>query len=278
MQFLLTLFRTFRAYIIAGILAAFSILLITTGDTPSVQVLRSAAVSFLGTIQNLTGWLATGFSSNEENEALRDVNMTLMEEVMQLRRLRWENQELRSMLAFRNHSLLPLIPAEIIGKNFSLGQTTVTLNVGERDSVLLMMPVITERGLVGKIVAVSHNYSIVQLAMNREFRITAKVNRSHVDGIIAWKQGDNLLLQNVWKTADVLVGDTIITSEYSNTFPPDIPIGIIQSIGHGDGGLFSKIEVRPHVQFKTLERVFVIRYTGSHERDTIESGFQRAEK
>lgn len=272
MQGLLAFFRAFREYLLFLFLCAVSIFLITHSEGAAIQVLRSYSLGIIASLQSSTAWVTTAFTSRYENQSLRDVNMSLMEEVLELRRLRQENEELRRLIGFRRKGTYPpLFPAEIIGKNFSVGQNTITIDAGENDSVRFGMPVINEDGLVGRVIATSSRYSIVQLAINRGFRATAKVMRSRVDGILAWKDGESLLLQNIWKTADVVVGDTVVTSEYSNVFPPDIPVGIIRSIGPGEGGLFSRIEVSPYVKFSTLERVFVIRYRASRERTELEN-------
>ena len=77
-------------------------------------------------------------------------------------------------------------------------------------------------------------------------------------------------MTNVGKTADVLVGDTVVTSEYSNIYPPEIMIGIVRAIGAGEDGQFSRIEIEPRVQFASLERVFVVRYRSDPARERLE--------
>jgi rod shape-determining protein MreC len=162
------------------------------------------------------------------------------------------------------------VPAEVVGKSFIPGQQTITLNIGSNDSVDVRMSVIAQGGLVGRVIATSSHFSVVQLAVNRDFRATAKILRSRTDGIIAYKDGSTLLLQNVWKTSDIVAGDTVVTSELSNTFPAGIPIGIVRTIGPDERGVFSKIEIIPNVDFSALERVFVVRHRGSEERRTLE--------
>ncbi|MBE0645115.1 MAG: rod shape-determining protein MreC [Bacteroidetes bacterium] len=270
MQTLIAFIRVFREYITVTVLAGLSIVLIANSDSVPVQVLRSYSLFTLASLQSSSNWVATLFSSNQDAETLRDVNVSLMEEVMQLRRLRQENMELRRKIGFRDRSNWPLVPSEIVGKNLALGQNMITLDVGEDDSVAINMPVINEEGLVGKIIATSGSFSIAMLALHRDFRATAKIKRSRIDGIIAWREGENLVLQNVWKTADVIPGDTVVTSEYSNIFPPEIMIGIIRTIGPGQGGLFSRIDVEPRVNFASLERVFVVRYHREPVRAELE--------
>ena len=270
MQTLIAFIRAFREYIVLTVLAGISLSLIASSDSVPVQVLRSFSLVSLASLQSSSNWIASLFSSNQDAETLRDVNVALMEEVMQLRRLRQENMELRRKIGFRDRSAWPLVPAEIVGKNLSIGQNLITLDVGEEDSIMINMPVINEEGLVGKIIATSGTYSIAMLALHRDFRATAKVKRSRIDGIIAWQEGDNLLLRNVWKTADAMPGDTIVTSEYSNIFPPEVMIGVIRKIGPGEGGLFSRIDIEPRVNFAAIERVFVVRYKKEPIRAKIE--------
>ena len=270
MQTFLAFIRVFREYITLTVLGGLSILLIASGDSAPVQVLRSFSLVTLASLQSSSNWVASLFSTDQDAEALRDVNVALMEEVMQLRRLRQENMELRRKIGFRDRSNWPLVPAEIVGKNLSIGQNLITLDAGEEDSIAVNMPVINEQGLVGKIIATSGGYRIAMLALHRDFRATAKIKRSRIDGIIAWEEGDNLLLQNVWKTADAIPGDTVVTSEYSNIFPPEIMIGVIREIGPGEGGLFSRIDVEPRVDFASLERVFVVRYRRNPVRTKLE--------
>ncbi len=270
MQFLFSVFRVFRDYIMLTVLSALSLFLIVNSDSAPVQVLRSFSIITFASLQSSTTWAAGMFSADRDAAKLRDVNVTLMEEVMQLRQLRQENLELRRKIGFRERSSYALVPTEIVGKSLVLGQHMITLDAGSDDSIAVNMPVINENGLVGKIIATTGSYAIAQLALHRDFRATAKIKRSRIDGIIAWEEGDNLILKNVDKTADVLPGDTIVTSEYSNIYPAELMIGVVRSIGPGGGGQFSHIVVEPRVHFASLERVFVIRYRSIPERSQIE--------
>lgn len=278
MNRLLILLRLFREYIILVSLSTISIVLIANSDSPQISTLRSFSVAFIATFQSATSFFSSLYTARHENASLRELNYRLMEEVMQLRRNRFENAELRELIGFRTASVYQLVPADIIGKSVTLLRNTITLNVGENDSVQVNAPVICADGIVGRIVTTSRHFSIAQLAINRDFRVSAKAARSRVDGIIGWDTGEHLLFRNVYKTADVLVGDTIITSEYSNTFPANILVGTVTSIGPDASGMFSRIEIKPSVSFLTVERVFVVRYQSDQERVTLESEYHEKEK
>lgn len=278
MQRLFMLLRLFREYILLVVFCVASLLFMASSESPQIQVLRTYGISFIAIFQSATDWFSSLFTARAENASLRELNYQLMEEVMQLRRNRFENSELRQMLGLKQVSLLRLVPAEVLGKSVTLLHNTITLNVGTNDGVAVRMPVINEDGLVGRIIAASNSFSIAQLAINRDFRATARVQRSRIDGIIAWNNGDKLLLKNIWKTADIAVGDTIITSEVSNSFPPNVKIGTVSSIGPDPSGMFSRIEVQPSVAFQTIERVFIVTYVPNEERAKLEQSQHRREE
>src|ERR1041384_6907523 len=132
------------------------------------------------------------------------------------------------------------------------------------------MPVICEAGLVGKIIATSEHYSIAQLVLNKDFRASAKVQRSRIDGIIAWDGGDILQLKNVSKSQDIKEGDLVITSEYSSVFPSEVKIGIVSRLSEKPGSLFKEVEVTSAVDFPSLEQVFVVAAAQDPERKDLE--------
>jgi len=109
----------------------------------------------------------------------------------------------------------------------------------------------------------------VRILLNTDFRASAKIQRSRVDGILAW-DGRSLLLNNVAKTLDVKVGDVVITSEYSSTYPPNIRIGVVNEVQEQEGTLFKKVFVFPGVDFVKLEEVFVMTYAPDRERLALE--------
>lgn len=259
----------FKEYVILTALVAVSLVLLVFNDNPQVRQIRSLTVGTLGMIQQTFSFLPNLTALQQENELLRRVNVNLADEVNLLREARLENIRLRSMIALQETSVTHLTGAKVVAKNLNLLRNTLTLNVGAKDSVKIGNPIVTGEGLVGRIVAVSGGYAIGQLIVNVDFRASAKVQRSRVDGIVAW-DGKTLLLKNVSKTQDVKEGDAIITSEYSNAFPPGIKVGIVSAISEIPNSLFQRIEVIPTVNLTQTEEVFVMDFVPSLERLSIE--------
>jgi rod shape-determining protein MreC len=166
----------------------------------------------------------------------------------------------------------------VVGKSLLLMRNTLTLNVGSKAGIAPDMPIISEQGLVGKVIAVGDDYSLAQVLFNKDFRAGAKIQESRVDGILAWEGGTQLSLTNVPKTQEVHTGDVVITSGYSSVFPADITIGIVSSVRQKPGTLFHEISVFPAVDFAALEQVFVITLLPDSSRVTLEKSYPAGKK
>ena len=260
----------FKEYLVVGVLLAVSVSLLALNDDSQIRNIRSVAVVSVGTLQDALGIIPNYFDLRRENHVLRELNLTLADEVNRLREARLENLRLRQLLGLKERGEFGFVAANIIGKNLQLLRNTVTLDAGERNGLRADMPIVTENGLAGKIVATSGRFAVAQILYNKDIRVSAKIERSRVDGIIRWEGGSALALQDVAKTLDVQAGDVVITSEYSSFFPPGIRIGVVSSARGAEGSLFQSVEVRPAVDFSRLEEVFVITSMPDSERIALE--------
>ncbi|MBP1653788.1 MAG: mreC [Bacteroidetes bacterium] len=265
----------FKEYVLLAVLLTLSIGLIASNERPQIRAIRSVTVGVLGSAQNLIGIVPNYFNLRSENRILREQNLTLSEEVNRLREARLENIRLRRLLGMRDTSGTRYIAARVIGKSLQLLRNTITINIGERDGIRPLMPVVTERGLVGKVVATSKGYSVAQVLLHRDMRVSGKVQRSRADGIVAWEGGSTLVLRNIAKTLDVQAGDVVMTSEYSSLYPAGIRIGTVALARQVPGSLFQNVELVPAVDFATLEEVFVIPVVPDSTRLALEASFQR---
>ncbi|MCX6140501.1 MAG: rod shape-determining protein MreC, partial [Candidatus Kapabacteria bacterium] len=129
---------------------------------------------------------------------------------------------------------------------------------------------ITDAGLVGIVIGVSPHFSVLQLLLNRDTRVSSKVQRSRVDGIIEWEGETFLVLKNVPRSLDVQAGDAILTSTYSAKYPANIVVGRVTQVSEEANSLFRRVVVEPAVNFATLEQLFVVDAKPNPERTEIE--------
>jgi len=260
----------FRSYAVAGLCLAVSFLLLASNDARQIQSIRAVTVGVVGTLQGVISFLPEYFSLKRENELLRSMNLRLSDEVNRLREARLENIHLRQMLELKQRPSPRFITANVVGKNLQLMRNTVTIDVGSRDGVTPQMPLVTEAGLAGKVISTGTGYAIAQLLLNRDVRVSAKIQRNRIDGIVRWEGGRTLGLYNVAKTLDVQPGDVVVTSEYSGIYPAGIRIGVVESTRNVPGSLFQTVAVVPAVDFQRLEQVAVIAAAGDSARLALE--------
>ncbi len=272
LRFLNSVWYNFKEYIILTVLVILSLFIISQNRSPAVQRVRAIA---FGTFASVTSVVSDVFNIKnlkKENEQLRETNAKLMLQLSKLREAAIINEELKGLLALKDTSGYPLIPASIVSKSMSRVQGTITLNVGKSDSVKVGMPVITDKGLVGIIYSVSDNYSIARTLQNVDLKLTVKDERTRENGLMKWN-GDNLVIVNVPKTYQIKKGDRIITSELSSLVPFPIPIGVAAGSNNVETGIFNEIKVIPFVDFDEVENVFVMKTVASKEIDNLELNF-----
>ena len=191
-------------------------------------------------------------------------------QAMQYRNLALKAETYREMLAFREQSPMKLLSAEVVGKTTIQMRNYATLFVGSCSGVREGLAVITERGLAGRVIGVNDDYSVVQLLLNRDTRVTARTLEARNEGMITWDGAGSLILGNVPAAQPQRKGDTVVTSSLSALYPENIPVGVIDTVADDPGTLFYRIRVRPMVNFATLEEAFVVLYTPDQKRLELE--------
>ncbi len=271
-RFLNSIWYNFKEYIILTILVIISLFIISKNNSPAVQRVRAIAFGTFATVTSVVSDIVNVKSLKKENEQLRETNAKLMLQLSRLREAAIINDELKGLLALKDTSGFPLIPASVVSKSLSKIQGTITLNVGRSDSVMVGMPVITDKGLVGIIYSVSSAYSIARTLQNVDLKITVKDERTRENGLMKWN-GENLVIINVPKTFQIKKGDRIVTSELSSLVPFPIPVGIAAGSNNIETGIFNEIKVIPFVNFAKVENVFVLKTVASKEIDSLELNF-----
>ncbi|MBN1634767.1 MAG: rod shape-determining protein MreC [Ignavibacteria bacterium] len=263
-----------KEYILLALLVCISLYLLFRNDNSQVRFLRAVAVTTLGTFQSGISLIPNVFEIENENKFLREANIKLSNEIASLKEMKSENLRLISMLDFKNRVSLPLVSARIINKSLIQTRNTITIDAGESDGITPNMPVITDEGLVGRVVLTSGKFSIVQILLNDDLKITVKNQRTRIDGILYYDGMGNLMVKNILKNADVNPGDIFITSEYSSYFPSGIPVGITAEVGNLDN-LFKKIVLTPSVNFESIEEAFVLKYQPVQEKLELENTYKK---
>jgi rod shape-determining protein MreC len=270
MQRIAELLLRFKEYATALLLIIISLILISNSSNTRLRSFRTISVGIIASVQSALSWVPNPYALRSENHALRELNRDYSLELMRLREAALKGEKYRAMLEFKQTSPMKLLPAEVLGKSTIQLKNYATLNVGEREAVKIGMPVMTERGLVGRVIGISEHRSIVEMLLNRDTRVTARTLTQRIEGMITWNGGSSLLLKNIASVQPVKVGDTVVTSSLSPFYPENIVIGTITKMEEEGGTLFYKITVEPAVNFATLEEAYVVLHSPDEERIALE--------
>jgi rod shape-determining protein MreC len=273
-RFISNVWNNFKEYITLVILILLSLIILSQNNNPNVQKVRAIAFGSFATVTSVISDLFSVTDLKRENEELRKTNAILMLQISRLREFGIVNKELKDLLAFKDTSGFPLIPASIVSRSLSMTQNTITLNAGKKDSVSPGMPVINDQGFIGIVHSVSGDFSIARTLNNVDLKLTVMDERSRINGILKWT-GEELIIVNIPNTFDVEVGDRIVTSDISTIVPIPIPIGIVEEFKAGETGVFSYIRVKPFVDLTPIENVFILAKVKSKQIDNLELNFYR---
>jgi len=192
----------------------------------------------------------------QENERLQQELAQLKIAVQQERALAQQSRMLQDLLTLKSGTTLTTTAAGVIGSGASPDFRTITIDKGTTDGLRPDMSVISPAGVVGRVITPSARAAKVQLLIDRNAAAAAVVERSRAQGVVEGT-GGNLRLNYVSGTADVKVGDRLVTSGIEGIYPKGFAIGQIESIERG-AGEFSAIVVKPAVDFSSLEAVLVV--------------------
>ncbi|MFV0416140.1 MAG: rod shape-determining protein MreC [Chthoniobacterales bacterium] len=219
----------------------------------AVQEQFSAAGSGLKTFEQL----------QIENKQLLTENAELRATVLMLRDMETERNQLRDALSYLEKSEFHLIAAQVVSRDAASWWQVIRINRGFEDGIDVDMPVITEKGLVGKTVSVSKNISSIMLITDENCRVGARIEGTREQGICSGErvsdeaQGE-LQLNFLTKQAKLEKGQKVFTIGVGRAvFPAGIPIGTVQSFRVRE--LDGQAILRPEVDFSSLNDVFVVR-------------------
>ena len=172
------------------------------------------------------------------------------EYLIKLNLLTKDNIRLRQILSLQESSNDENISAAVISRKTGSWWRQITLNKGSRDGVEIGNIVLGPGGLLGIVRNTSLFTSSVNLITSPESKLGVWVDRIQINGLLVGLGDDFPSLILYSKDADIKVGDFVSSSPASTLLPPNIPIGIVQSI---DETLKSKktakisLLAKPHV-------------------------------
>ena len=194
--------------------------------------------------------------TRQENQQLHTEVAQLRVGLQQERALAEQSRMLQKLLDMKMETPLKTTAAYVIAGAASPDFRTATIDKGTRDGLKPDMAVISPAGVVGRIILPTSRAAKIQLLIDRDAAAGAVTERGRAQGVVVGT-GTSLRFDNVSGTADLKVGDRVVTSGIEGIYPKGFEIGQIESIERR-AGEFSAIIIRPTVEFSSIEAVLVV--------------------
>ncbi len=252
-----------KDHIITALLLVFSLALMMGRYQGGIDNLRKVSITLFSYLEEPLSNIRVYRQALTTNTYLRKQNVLLNDELNRLRAAGQRNEELRELLQLRRESPLELHPVRVVGKELNEINNFLTVDLGEGAEVREGMPMVAADGLVGKVILTSGSYAQVMPFYNSLFRVSAKLLGSNQPGIVSWNSDSiyELVLNYVPQTVEVDTGEVVVTSGYSNQFPPNIPIGSVVRTETLEGKETQRIFLRPFVDLHSLAEGFLVNFT-----------------
>ena len=187
----------------------------------------------------------------ERVDALEAENFELRALASRMAGLVAENARLRALLGSSSQIESDALIAEVLSLEQRSDRHRLILDKGERDGVRVGQAVIDSTGLLGQVTEVMPGLSKVMLVTDPSHAVPM-LNERTGQQVIAEGTGDRQLLsvRFISVSADIRLGDSLVTSGLGRRFPRGYPVGQISNIEMIPGESFQSVDMsissKPH--------------------------------
>ena len=200
-------------------------------------------------------------SLRRQNDQLRIEVATLKTQLQQETSLQANYDELARLVHIESTLLTNqrTTGAHVIATGVSNFEWTITIDAGTAQGVKKNDPVVAASGLVGHVVDALPTASVVQLIVDPNSAVAARLIVSRQAGILVGRGASSMSLNNIDSTVGIQPNEGVETAGYQNgLYPAGIPIGTVSYVRRTPGELTEDVFVHPAVDFSTLDYVLVV--------------------
>lgn len=274
MRNLLNFILKYSKWFVFAIYVVLSCLLLVQGSAYRQAIYLSSANAVTGSIFEMASDVTGYFNLRDINNSLQASNARLENEVLNLKQQLAEYKSMveDSVTAKSYRKRFDYESATVISNNIRHPKNFFTINRGYSSGVKPGMGVVDQNGIVGIINVSGKNISRVVSVLNESQNFSVKIKDTPYVGTLSWRGGDPSIayVGEIPRHAIYAIGDTIVTSGYSTTFPEGLPVGIILNRVNSTEDSFFMFKVKLLSNFKSLSTVRVIKDIYKVEIDSLE--------
>jgi rod shape-determining protein MreC len=182
----------------------------------------------------------------DENAALRRELIALAPAASAFPEIHEENERLKALLALSTRYANAATAVEVLYTGRDPFAQKVFVDKGAQQGLAPGEAVVDDQGVVGQVTRVFPYMAEVTLVTDKDQAVPVKVERTGVRSVLFGSgTGRAPELRFTAPTADVKVGDRLVTSGIDGTYPPNLPVAEVVDIERETGQMFARIAVRP---------------------------------
>jgi rod shape-determining protein MreC len=241
--------------------------------------------AFLNVSTEVTGRLNERYNNIEYYFQLKKTNEALVQENLRLRQQLITNFEapdsnkrlFRDTIRVDSVRKWLIMEAKVVNNTISLPTNYLTIHRGYRQGVRANMGVTGPQGIVGSVINVSENFAVVMSVLHPQFRVVAKLKKGGETGTIYWDgiSPAFISMRGIPRSANVVVGDTVVTSQITSLFPANLLVGTIAEIVPDNTSNFFNLKVRTATNFSNIEYAYVLDNVQYDEQKRLEDSTRK---
>ena len=254
--------RKYNAVILFILLEVLCVILVVNNLPYQNRKMANLSNSIAGGIHKTTSNWSYYLHLKGENEILTEHNALLLS--------RLGCDEVEADTAYYD-DIFAYIPANVVNNSIYEINNYIVIDKGKVDGIEPDMGVICASGVVGKVLNVSNHYASVMSMLNSYTVISCRfVDNQYVANVV-WDHGNYRYgkVNDIPSHLDIKIGDTLVTSGFSNSFPADIMVGTIVEEMEDGGNMFGTAKLKFSTNFSTLRHVYVVKNNYKAEIDSL---------
>ncbi len=271
MRNLITFFRRFRVFLFFVVLQIFALsTYFSFLQFPRAQYLTTAS-SINGSILEMRNDVTKHFNLSKNNDALQRENILLRERLPQsFHRLQYGLVKIDDTLYRQQYEY---IPATVINSTVTKRNNYFTLNIGSKQGIKRNMGVFSEKGIVGIIHNTSENYSVVKSVLTEDINLDVMIEPIGMVGLLKWDGRDPRIgsITGISNDLKIKLWSKVVTRGGSGYFPRGLTVGHVRKLNAVEGKPLWDVAIRYSEDFRTIQRVYVIKNLMQEEQQAIEA-------
>jgi rod shape-determining protein MreC len=272
-----------RRRAVLGVLVGVSLILLTAyfgeaqnsplhsvqrGIVEVLSPIQEGASKVLSPVRDVANWFSSTFRAKSQVDRLTKEVNSYRAQVAQLRQYQYDYNNVAAEIKLDSRigaSSLAPVAANVYERDPQLWYSQLLVDKGTDDGVRLNDPVISQGGLIGKVVNAAATVSVVQLITDHSMAVTAEVLPGGYTGELVPSVGNpnQLVLQYLPSHANIVPTQTVVTAGFKSgkldsLYPAGIPIGTVTSASQAELLSSQQVQVTPSVDLNHITSVQIL--------------------